>query len=299
MPAVTVANMILEVPRLRRGTFCARPRFFPDSLPLAGRAGEGVEAGTRFLHPSLIAARRTTALRSGDFGSPVLGCSLPIKGRGPEEGFARGMTLVELLVVLALLVVIGSIVVPVFTGSFSSVRLRRAGDQILTRWSQARAMAIERGETYQFTFTPESGTYEVGPWMPLVDEGLGASVTSPSASRTETTTTTTSESTSTGAIEDPTGQSVTLPDTIKFQNGQIAVEDALTAQRQVASMQTQGAEVSTPILFFPDGTTSQASIVLANDRNQFVRLTLRSLTGVGRVTGILSQEELQRAQRRR
>jgi Tfp pilus assembly protein FimT len=209
------------------------------------------------------------------------------------------MTLVELLVVLALLVVIGSIVVPVFTGSFSSVRLRRAGDQILTRWSQARAMAIERGETYQFTFTPESGTYEVGPWMPLVDEGLGASVTSPSASRTETTTTTTSESTSTGAIEDPTGQSVTLPDTIKFQNGQIAVEDALTAQRQVASMQTQGAEVSTPILFFPDGTTSQASIVLANDRNQFVRLTLRSLTGVGRVTGILSQEELERAQRRR
>src|SRR5215208_6937487 len=58
----------------------------------------------------------------------------------------RGMTLVELLVVLALLVVIGSIVVPVFTGSFASVRLRRAGDQVLTRWSQARARAIESGD---------------------------------------------------------------------------------------------------------------------------------------------------------
>jgi hypothetical protein len=34
------------------------------SLPLEGRAGEGVEAGTHFYHPSL---------------------TLPIKGRGPEE----------------------------------------------------------------------------------------------------------------------------------------------------------------------------------------------------------------------
>jgi hypothetical protein len=34
------------------------------SLPLEGRAGEGVEAGTRFRHPSL---------------------TLPLKGRGPEE----------------------------------------------------------------------------------------------------------------------------------------------------------------------------------------------------------------------
>jgi Tfp pilus assembly protein FimT len=207
------------------------------------------------------------------------------------------MTLVELLVVLALLVVIGSIVVPVFTGSFSSVRLRRAGDQILTRWSQARAMAIERGETYQFTFTPESGTYQVGPWMPLVEEVIGGTATS--SASTATSTTATSESAAIAATEDPTGQSVSLPDQITFKSGQIAVEDALTAERQVASMQAQGDDASTPILFFPDGTTSQASVVLANDRNQFIRLTLRSLTGVGRATDILSQEELDRAQNRR
>jgi type II secretory pathway pseudopilin PulG len=207
------------------------------------------------------------------------------------------MTLVELLVVLALLVVIGSIVVPVFTGSFSSVRLRRAGDQVLSRWSQARAMAIERGETYQFTFTPESGTYQVGPWMPFLQES-GSDTTS-SSTRVATPITATSESATAAPAENPTGQSVTLPDTIKFQSGQIAVEDSLTAERQVASMQVQGDSVSTPILFFPDGTTSQASVVLANDRNQFVRLTLRGLTGVGRATDILSREELQRAQRRR
>lgn len=212
---------------------------------------------------------------------------------------SRGMTLVELLVVLALLVVIGSIVVPVFTGSFSSVRLRRAGDQVLSRWSQARAMAIERGETYQFTFTPESGTYQVGPWMPLVEQTPGSERSAATGSSAATSTATVSETSSTAATENPAGHNVTLPDTIRFQSGQIAVEDALTAERQVASMQVQGDSVSTPILFFPDGTTSQASVVLANDRNQFIRLTLRGLTGVGRATDILSQEELQRAQRRR
>jgi Tfp pilus assembly protein FimT len=214
------------------------------------------------------------------------------------------MTLVELLVVLALLVVIGSIVVPVFTGSFSSVRLRRAGDQILTRWSHARARAIETGEVFQFTYTPDSGTYQVGPWLAVAQDALGpggsTSTTMASASATDTAATTTSvnQTASASASDNPTGQNVSLPDKISFKSGEIAVDAALTAQRQVTSLQSRGAELSTPILFFPDGTTSQASIVIGNDRNQFVRLTLRALTGVGRATDILSQEELQRAQRR-
>jgi type II secretory pathway pseudopilin PulG len=215
------------------------------------------------------------------------------------------MTLVELLVVLALLVVIGSIVVPVFTGSFASVRLRRAGDQVLTRWSQARARAIETGDVYQFTYTPESGTYQVGPWLATVDEdGRSGAAPKRSISTTSAATTASVSTSDTGATtsaidEAGAGQSITLPGTILFQGGQIAVEDALVGERQVASLQSTGESVSTPILFFPDGTTSHASVVLANDRNQFVRLTLRGLTGVGRATDVLSREELQQAVRGR
>ena len=92
-------------------------------------------------------------------------------------------------------------------------------------------------------------------------------------------------------------QSRSLPEKITFHAGELAVEDAVSRERHVASMQSAGDDLSTPILFFPDGTTSEASVVLANDRNQFVRLTLRGLTGVGRATEILSREELQRADR--
>ncbi len=212
-----------------------------------------------------------------------------------------GMTLVELLVVLALLVVIGSIVVPVFTGSFASVRLRRAGDQVLTRWSQARARAIETGEAYQFRFTPETGAYRVEPWTNLVEEGVAGS-----RSTSSTSTASDANSSSPETSDDSAAvQSRSLPEKITFHAGQLAValsrpsavSSGPNGERQVASMQSVGDELSTPILFFPDGTTSEASVVLANDRNQFVRLTLRGLTGVGRATEILSREELQKADR--
>ena len=57
--------------------------------PLAGRAGEGVERWyTLPITPPWCFAR-TTALRTGNFGLPVLAWSLPIKGRGPDVFLLR------------------------------------------------------------------------------------------------------------------------------------------------------------------------------------------------------------------
>ena len=38
-----------------------------------------------------------------------------------------------------------------------------------------------------------------------------------------------------------------------------------------------------PIFFFPDGTTSTATLTVANDRQQAIEITLRGLTGLARV----------------
>jgi Tfp pilus assembly protein FimT len=200
------------------------------------------------------------------------------------------MTLVELVLVLALLVIIGSLIVPVFVGSFNSVRLRRAGDEVLTRWAQARSRAIETGEIYQFRYATGMGTYQIEPWMPVAQDPAqgGAAATS--------TVTSAAGSAEAGAAtaENPNGVvNGGLPSEVVFQQGQIAVQTPNSTQQQAASMESGGG-LSTPILFFPDGTTSQASLVLANDRQQYVRLTLRALTGVGRATEVLTRDELQR-----
>jgi len=220
------------------------------------------------------------------------------------------MTLIEILVVLALLVVIGGLVVPVFEGSIASVRLRRAGDQVITGWSRARAEAIESGQPYQFRFTPDTGKFVIEPWGGLLGEqGMSASG-APAAGSTNTTTASTSTSASSSsstsaanstdaAAATTTVASTALPEEIVFQSGELGVEDFQSGERSVAALQDAQASLSAPILFFPDGTASEASVLLTNGKKQFVRVTLRGLTGVGRASEILTQEELQRADRRK
>ncbi len=245
-----------------------------------------------------IAARLRLVARS---------CSRTATRSGPARQAIHGMTLVEILVVLALLVVIGGLIVPVFQGSIASVRLRRAGDQVVTGWSRARAEAIESGQPYQFRFTPDTGTFVIEPWTGLLgSEGSSAAGTTTAGATSTSTatkdTSTTSSSTSSTAASAETSSSVTntaLPDEIVFQSGELAVEDFQSGERSVAALQDAGESLSTPILFFPDGTASEASILLTNGKKQFVRVTLRGITGVGRASEVLSQEELQRADRRK
>jgi hypothetical protein len=47
-----------------------------------------------------------------------------------------------------------------------------------------------------------------------------------------------------------------------------------------------GGAWSSPVLFHPDGTTSDATVVLANDAGQTVRVTLRGLTGSSNVSDV-------------
>jgi Tfp pilus assembly protein FimT len=234
--------------------------------------------------------------------------SLPTGGGRRTAAFADrgGMTLVEILLVLALVVLIGSMVAPVFTGAFSAIRLRRGGDQVIAQWSAARMRAIETGEVQQFRFTPETGKLVVEPWTGVLGTGAasqrstsGAATTSSAAAPSGGSTATTTSASDTAATGAATKTSVTLPEEIVFHGGELAVEDYQTGERSVAALQQPSEDQSTPILFFPDGTTSDASVLLTNGKQQFVRLTLRGLTGVGRASLVLTQEELQRADRRK
>ena len=222
--------------------------------------------------------------------------------RGPRRFQRHGITLVELLLVLTLLVIVGSLAAPTVTSSFASVRLRRAGDKIITCWANARARAIETGVPCQFRFMPESGQACVEP-ASIVPADPALAAANPGADPTL--------STPAAALADPAASSplgspsaeyndaapavnVALPEPIKFHSGESQVEDPLTQERRVDPLAAAGSSWSTPILFFPDGSASHASIVLANDRNQFLRLTLRGLTGTARASAVLTREELDR-----
>lgn len=199
----------------------------------------------------------------------------------------------ELVLVLALLVVAGSLAVPAIINSFSSVKLRRAGDAVMSRWAQARAQAIETGTPYQFRFTPETGNYRVEPWT-----GVAATDSPAANAASEPTVTSKAKNPATRkSLDESPTIAEQLPDTIVFQGGQKVGLDPGTTERQVASLQTADSSWSTPILFFPDGTCTQATIVLQSGVPNFLRLTLRGLTGVARASDVLTRDEMEKGSR--
>lgn len=189
----------------------------------------------------------------------------------------RAMTLFEVLLVLVLLVVVGSLSMPLLEGGFASIRLRRSGDQLIAAWTEARIQAIQTGETHQFLFQPETGLYRVEPWLPNVEPGTAPLGVAP-------------------ATTEPTKPvwlpyEAQLPEEIVFAEGD-GIVVAEGDQRAVQTLNQTGQSTwAAPIMFYPDGTTSSASLLLRNERKLFQRLTLRSLTGVARASDILTREE--------
>lgn len=213
----------------------------------------------------------------------------------------RAMTLVELLLVLVLLVIVGSLAAPLFEGSFSSVRLRRGADQVLATWSDARTHAIEAGRVFQFRFKPDGNSYRVDPWT-------GGLESDPALQSSTTLGSTTNETQAAASIA--TGVSdeeqelldwkleKALPEQITFSDAESLSEDA-AGVRQVTKLNLGvTSEWSAPILFFPDGRTSSASLLLKNNNDVYCRATLRSLTGVGRASEILSRDQINRTSTR-
>jgi Tfp pilus assembly protein FimT len=188
-------------------------------------------------------------------------------GVASRQARNRGLTLVEVCLVLALLVVIGAISAPLVGGSFSRATLHGASDLLRGAWSRTRLAAMESGQTYVFRFQPNGSAYQI---VTLTDLGALGAETVP--------------------VEDPTVekkaedilrlQRNSLPEGVIFAGGEVSASSQVFATLGT----TQSAVWSSPILFHPDGTTSDATVLLANDQRQTMRVTLRGLTGTSNIS---------------
>ena len=85
-----------------------------------------------------------------------------------------------------------------------------------------------------------------------------------------------------------------LPEDISFAAGQTRVDSraaAFESDSQAIGADQLEAGRSKPILFYPDGTTSSARLMLKNKQNRRIELALRGLTGVVTVGQLRSTEE--------
>jgi prepilin-type N-terminal cleavage/methylation domain-containing protein len=191
----------------------------------------------------------------------------------PRARLRRGLTLIEILLVLALLVIISAISVPLLAGSFSRAALFGAGDLLRGAWAKSRLAAMQSGQTHVFRFELNGGRFQI-----VALSALNA----PANSEPEATI----EGENPEVEPDPPElvrlSQNRLPEGIIFSGGNVASSAQLMATLPAAG----GSAWSQPILFYPDGTTSDASLLLANEKQVAIRVTLRGLTGISQTVEV-------------
>ncbi len=75
----------------------------------------------------------------------------------------RGFTLLEIILVLALVVILASLVYPSFSAMQAQYRVEGAADGAKAGMLTARARAIEEGRPYRFAVVPGKGNFRVAP----------------------------------------------------------------------------------------------------------------------------------------
>jgi type II secretory pathway pseudopilin PulG len=179
------------------------------------------------------------------------------------------MTLVEICLVLALMVIIAAIAVPAMVGTFSRAALTGGGAIVRGGLAKARLTAMQSGQIQVFRFELKGARFQLVRLNQVsLPESEELRPDDPDA-----------EHAAGDVLRLPENR---LPDGVIFAAGDVAT----SAQVMATLDSPKDGPWSDPILFNPDGTTSDASLLLQNDQGLTIRVTLRGLTGIASVSEV-------------
>ena len=175
----------------------------------------------------------------------------------------------EVLLVLTILVMIAGLIMPIMSETLEEHRIENATKEVHTELANTKLHAVDTGLTYQFRFEPKGQRYIVIPYETDADDSgtegsQGESLYRPRISQS-------------------------LPEGFEFSvesettTGEMELKTETVRQELFGNLpnanKLSGVSWSPPILFFPDGTSEPAMFIVKDDRKQFVRLSVRELTG--------------------
>ncbi len=176
------------------------------------------------------------------------------------------LTLLEIVLVLALMCVLGSLAYVTVLRPMASQRLDAAADQLRGEWLRARNRAMSRGVTYAFRCSQESGVYTLEPYEDSSNSGtLTADFGGSNLSGAATASTIQGE----------------LPEKIVVHSANVLMDELSAADFADSGLppDVAGSEGQWTILFYPDGTAVSAVVTLRNEFGRAVDVSLRGLTG--------------------
>ena len=174
-----------------------------------------------------------------------------------------GFSLLEILMVLAVFVMVTALAMPAVNRAYVGQQLIGGADVVRARFAEARVRSIESGDIYGFFYMPGQGDYFIAPMV----QGF--------------------QSIRNGI--QPTVREDRLKNNIVFSEGETG-QDARSLDAVDQSTQAYGS--MRPVLFYPDGTSQDAVILLHSPRsNAVIQVELRGLTGTSSKTDVMEQQE--------
>jgi prepilin-type N-terminal cleavage/methylation domain-containing protein len=192
----------------------------------------------------------------------------------------RAFTLIELLLVLAIMVVALAVVAPNIEGMLTARAIQNGVEAVRVELQRGRLEAIRTGQIQAFRCQVGSKEFAMQPWLSANDEteaSAGATVIAQTGQAIETS-------------SEPTGISSTVADTSTDQkslDGNVVFADLQVASDRRAIAEQSGSNPlalaasgeSQVVLLYPDGSSSTAHIVLQDARGRRMAVQLRGLTG--------------------
>lgn len=206
------------------------------------------------------------------------------------RGQRGAFTLVEVMLVLAIIAIIGAIAVPRVDELVERQKLRGMANELRLEWDSARLEAMRTGQAQVFTCLVGSGSYSIRPLILQADTanaGQGATVMLSGGNLAETQT-----NGMLTAADTSQGDTQELESPIVFASCNVAGD--MQAYTLAQDAQTMGAgdfntqTVGQSVIFYPDGSSSTAEVRIQNDRGDVRGIQIRGLTGHTKVVDVLN-----------
>lgn len=172
---------------------------------------------------------------------------------------------------MAVLVAAMTLAWPMLRGAFESVRLQKGADLVRSEMSAARVKALTSGEIHALRWQPGASQFQIERWR-----GPDSALESADAAGN-------SEAAPAEASTVVVDQ-FTLPEGIAFGEADLP-PDARAQQNQLLGKAPAAAD-GLSVLFYPDGSTSTATLLLQSSRGEQVAVELRGITGVSKLIDV-------------
>jgi prepilin-type N-terminal cleavage/methylation domain-containing protein len=188
-------------------------------------------------------------------------------------GQQRAFTLVEMLLVLALIVALAAVATPSIYRTLEHQQLKYAADQLRAICGDARIAAMRTGQMQLLRFEAGGSRYYIQPWV-AGDDTLNASLEQSVQLQTEP-----------GVPANIRMRTLPEKVTFHFTEGKFDTRAAMVEQ-ELTNAERGDVTWSRPLLFYADGTSSQARILLVNAREQGIEILLQGIVGTAKIGNV-------------